>query len=1111
MFARAVIATCFTTLFILTVVCPTQLRAQTVAGTIVGTVTDETGAVLPGVTVTATGVATNVSRTVLTTDTGQYVIPFLPPGEYAVSGELIGFKKRVISPLRLEVAQRARVDLGLQVGEISEVVQVVGQSSMVNSEDVTIGQVIENKRVVDLPLNGRQWMELAFLTPGVHKGAPGHYNNILQGISLTGTGGRPTNNNFQLDGVDNVSVNCGYFSVAPSLDTVQEFKIQTSNYSAEFGRTGGTVINVATKRGTNEFHGTLFEFIRNDVFDARNFFNRTDRDGDGKADAEPLKRNQFGGNIGGPILKNRTFFFYNQEHLIERKARTRVAAVPFGPALQGDFTKAGYTIYDPLTTRKNPHFDAAKKVTPSNPKFIRDAFPGNNIPANRIHPVAAKVLGFYPKPNNPADPFRNFINTVPDRADNLLINTRIDHMFSERDHLFGRLTMSNTSALDFGGIPTMFDTDLTFNGRNAAVNWIHTFSPVLINESRLGYNRLNFGRLHPRMGQNIAADLGIKGTPGGKLSGFPIFWIDGFSTLGDTEPYGNIDNIYQVVNMTSYTTGNHNLKFGMDLRRIQNDYFIARTPSGGYWAAGYFTGVPDFQLSDGLADFLLGIPYQEYLAIAGDIGRTRTTNFNAFFQDDWKVSKNLTVNLGLRYELFTPPVDKFHRQGTVDYATGDLLFPQKAPLNDPHPGAGITEKDLPVPFRLLDRDSIMKGDYNNFGPRIGLAYRIGGRQGTVIRAGYGMSFGYLPFSDLTVNSQRMIPFSIQLTNGFDWVFPELNGFDIASGGAKQALRSQLVNVAGIDPNLEWSEIQQWSLNVQHEFGGNLILDLGYVGNHATHLAERWQMNAAPTPGPGSLQARRRFPDRYRSVTVVQGAVNNSYNGFLARLEKRFSRGLAFQGSYTWSKSIGYGSETYGTPGQDSGMQDPFNRRIEKGLAPDDIRQRLAVSYIWELPFGKGRRFMASAHPVLDFLFGGWQINGITSFHTGYHTTAVGGAFTNMGASTRPDQIGNPNKGFKFSVDQAFNTKAFARPQQFQFGTAPRGSIETPGFQVWDFSLLKNTRVTEDVVIQFRAEAFNLLNHANFGLPNRSFDSRSFGRVSSAFDPRVLQFGFKLLF
>jgi hypothetical protein len=1078
--------------------------AQTVTGTIVGTVTDQSGAVLPGVSVTILQTATGISKTVITNEAGQYTVPFLQPGIYSVTAELTGFKKQLLTGVIVEVEERVRVDLQLSVGQVSETIEVVSTAPLLNTESSSIGHVIENQRVVDLPLNGRRFMELAFLLPATHASAPGHFNAILQDMAVSSAGGRPTNNNFTLDGVANTSVNCGYFSVSPSVDSVQEFKIQTSNYSAEFGNTAGAVINVATKSGTNELHGSVYEFLRNDVFDARNFFNRTGK-------AEPLKRNQFGWSIGGPVYfpglysgRNRTFFFYNQEHLKERKALVRVARVPAGDIVRGNFSGAGYTIYDPLTTRANP----------SGTGFIRDPFPGNMIPQNRISPVSQKVLGFYPAPNNPGDPQRNFINNTPFQRDDYQINARVDHQLAKADSLFVRYSQSDLSRKTPGSLPNMSDEDLINFGKNVAVNWVHTFTPQLVNEARAGYNRLNFGRTNPRQGTNFAPQLGINGVPTNKISGFPLFGITGFTGLGDIEPYGNIDNIYQLINTTSWVNGRHSVKFGVDIRRIQNDYYIARAPSGSYGLSGIFTGVPGQPLGEGLADFLLGLPSSSSINYIGDVGRTRTTNLSNFVQDDWKVTPNLTVNLGLRYELFTSPVDKFGRQGYMDPNTGELVYAKDAPLDNPLPGSGITEQDLPYPHRKVDRSSIIIGDHNNFAPRVGFAYQLPFVKSTVLRGGYGMSFVYFPFSDLGVNSQRMVPFAINVSNISDVFRPGLT-YDFDAAGPRRVLQSApVLSIAGIAPDLKWGDVHQWSLNLQHEFPANLVLDVGYIGNKASHLAQRFPTNNPIAPGPGSIQSRRPFP-RYGGVSQVQSDINNFYNAMTVRLEKRYSKGYSVLAAYTWAKSIGYGSEVYGTPGQDSGFANPTNRRLDRGLAPDDVRQRLSISYTLELPFGKGKRYLANAPRLVNLVFGGWQVNSIMTYQTGFHYSVTGGAFLNNGWQTRPDQIGNPNRDFKFSVDQAFNTKAFARPPQFVPGTAPRGSVETPGIQNVDFSIFKNTRIGERLNVQFRFEMFNMANHPNFVcydcLPSRSFDSGSFGRIFAASDPRLIQFALKLLY
>ncbi len=1113
---------------------------QTVTGTIVGAVTDPTGAVIPGVRVVVTNEATKAAHEVTTNEAGQYVVTFLPPGKYTVTAEQKGFKKKEISGLIVEVDQRVNADLALEVGEMTQVVHVEGTAPLLNTESSEVGQVIENKKVVDLPLNGRQFMELAFLVPAVHASAPGHFNEILQGFAATGAGGRPTNNNFTLDGVDNVSPNCGYFSVSPSVDAVQEFKIETSNYSAEFGRTGGLIVNVATKSGTNQLHGSLFEFIRNDALgDARNLFNLVDRNGDGKADAEQIRRHQFGGSVGGPVVipgvyngKNRTFFFYNEEHLRERKPRVGLGLIPSQAIRTGDFSKAGYTIFDPLTIcgrLGNP----ACAVDPTTGKEIimRQPFARNVIPTSRLSQAALNALKFYPPDSSPGNPgtTRDFINLEPKKSDTFQTIARVDHQISSKDSFFARFGESKSSVIVPGTLPNNFVDDLSFSGVNAAANWVHTFSPTLVNEFRAGYNRLNFARATPRSGTDFGSKLGIKGIPATRLSTFPIFSISGFDGLGDIEPYGNIDNIYQLVDMLSYTKGHHSMKFGVDIRRIQNDYFIIREPSGFYSLSGtYSSDKPGDFLPDGLADFLLGVPDSSFITYTGDIGRTRTTNWNAFFQDDWKVTPNLTVNLGLRYELFTPPKDKFGRQGVMDPATGEVLYVKNAPLDNPIPGSAITEADLFFPHRRLDRDHLIIGDNNNFAPRVGFAYKVPFISNTVVRGGYGVSYVYFPFSDIGVNTQRLLPFAIRPSFIGDFNFPTL-GYDFDIGGARAVLLSRArFRIAGLDPRLHWGDVQQYSFNIQHKFKGNWVFDVGYLGNSARHLAQRWPTNNPLTPSTRNVQSRRPYPI-YDSVTQVQSDINNWYNALTVRLEKRFSKGYGILTSYTWSKALGYGSEVYGTPGQESGTQNPLNRRLDRGLSPDDVRHRLVISYNWELPFGKGQRFGGNLPRGANFMASGWQINSITAFQSGFHTSATGGARTNMGWSTRPDQICNPNSGFTFSVNQSFNTACFAKPAPLDptglnpdlkgltlFGTAPRNSIAThPSYNV-DFSIMKNNKIGERLNVQFRWEMFNLPNHPNFAtyyaLPFRNFNSKStFGRITAASDPRLMQVALKLLF
>jgi hypothetical protein len=1098
--------------FVLGLSAPTAL-GQTVTGTIVGTVSDTSGGVIPGVQVAVTNDATKVSYNVVTNADGQYVVPFIPPGEYTITAGHEGFKKQVLSGLTVQVEQRVRADIVLQVGAVTQTVEVASVAPLLSTENSSVGQVVDNRDVVDLPLNGRQFMELAFLTPATHASAPGHFNEILQGFAVTSVGGRPTNNNFTLDGVDNVSPNCGYFSVSPSLDAVQEFKIQTSNYSAEFGRTGGTVINVATKSGTNGLHGSLFEFVRNNALgDSRNFFKPT---------VDVLRRNDWGGSVGGPVVfphiyngKDRTFFFFNAELFEQREPLTSVGRVPTGGILTGDFSQAGYTIYDPATTRLDANGVCC----------IRDPFPGNVIPTDRLNQTALKALTFYPQPNNPGDPFRNYINSEPFKRDTNQIDARVDHQFSSKDTFFGRYAQSDRTDFTPGAIPNMGETDYQFYGRNVAANWVHTFSPTVVNEFRAGYNRLNFGYVSPRQGTSFSSQLGISGVEGGRLAGFPIFGISGYTGLGDIEPYGNIDNVYQVVDMLSWAKGRHGVKFGIDVRRVQNDYYIARSPDGYYDLSGTYTSdKPGDYAETGFADFLLGVPDYTEINYIGDIGRTRTTNWNAFIQDDWRVTPNLTINLGLRYELYTAPEDKFHRLGFMDPSNGVMTYEKNAPLNNPIPGAGITKADLTFPFTQVSRNKFLFGDDNNFAPRIGFAYKLPFSPKTVIRAGYGVSYVYMPFSDFGAVTQRLLPFAVEPEVTGDFAHATIPGYNFSVGGPRGVVQSGApAEAEGIDPHFHWGDVQQWSLDVEHQWG-NLLLDVGYVGNDAQHLAQRYPTNYPMTPGLGSVQSRVPWAN-YAYTDDDQSDIDNFYNAGTVRVEKRWSRGLSFMANYTWAKSLGYGSEVYGTPGQESGIQDPLDKRLERGLAPDDVRNRLSISPIWELPFGKGKAFGAGAPAAVKYLIGGWQLNSIMGFQSGFHLSATGGAVTNMGWSTRPDQVCDPNSNFTFSVNEVFNTSCFAKPAPLdpvnlpgltKFGTAARGTIATHPQAVVDFSIIKNTQIRERVNVQFRVEAFNLLNHPNFAtynsLPYRNFNSSYFGIVTAADDPRLIQLALKLIF
>lgn len=1048
--------------------------AQSFRGTIVGTVKDPSGAVLPGVDVTVTNAGTRVARAVVTNEAGDYAVPLLPPGTYSVTAALSGFKTEVRSGITLQVDQVARVDMTLQVGEVSETVEVIGDAPLINTETSTVGTVIENRKVVELPLNGRQFFQLNLLVPGASTSVQGSQNST-QGGAFVVNGAREQDNNFLIDGIDNNDLAINIFAVPLSVDAIQEFKLQASSYTAEFGRSGGAQINVSTKSGTNALHGTLFEFLRNSELDAKNFFDRPDQP------IPPFKRNQFGGSAGGPIVKNRTFWFFNSDTTRVRQAVTQLARVPTVPERNGDFSGPGQpTIFDPSTF--NPQ------------TRTRQPFLGNRIPPNRINPVSRRVLDAYvPMPN--LDGRLNYVSSPTAPRNIIQWTTKIDHKFSQNDDFFGRYTLNDDDRFNeyepFGrwaDIPG-FGTHTLNRHMHAGTSWIHIFSPSVINDLKLGYNRFTGGiwqkTFREREDRNTA--VGIKGTIRSPINfGLMRMSIPGFTNLGDRAAQNRHDNTYQISDTFSFTTGNHRFKWGIDIRRFQINILIDGREQVNF--AANFTSNPQNPSGTGsaFADYLLGFPISASLpTVNGGITDSfiyyqRTTNSSYYFQDDWKIHPNLALNLGIRYELNTPVVEHRNRQSNFEVETGTIVVagPQKRKLYDM--------------------------DINNFAPRFGFAWTPTGKTKFAIRGGYGIFYS-TKLLNVHLGLAATPPYraTLSFTSGRD--IPEITIDDPFSG---QGVPPRPTGTS-IPKNFPEGYTQQWSLNGQREILRDLVFDIGYVGNKGTKLDRAFDPNQ-PLLGPGRVDDRRPFPN-FGGITRRVSAADSIYHSLQTKIEKRFSQGLTFLSSYTWSKGIDNAS-SWGFTGQNS-----YNFRDDRGLSDYDVRHRYTFSYVYELPFGNGRKFLSSLRGIPDAILGGWQTSGILTLQTGNpFIVTIAQDRANVGTGNqRPNRIANANLPAKERTpDRWFNTQAFVLPDNLTYGNAGRNIIEVPGLKNADFSLMKNFQIREGQRLQFRAEFFNFTNHPNLDRPSAVFDApTTFGRIQSANSnsSRQTQFGLKYYF
>ncbi|HSR51887.1 MAG TPA: TonB-dependent receptor [Acidobacteriota bacterium] len=1063
---------------------PNLLMAQATTGSITGTVTDSSGAVLPGVEITAINESTGNRRPAVSSDEGRYHVAALQPGVYTVVARLEGFQTTRVEGLIVQIDQVLRSDIEMPVGSISEEVSVVGNSVLVQSETAAVGQVFDTQRINDLPLNGRNFVQLATLSTGATPLSDSTVSfsmtNLFTGRSDQSAniaGGREGQNIFLIDGVPNNSAKWGGVGITPSVDAIQEFKVQHTFFGAEDGQ-GNSIVNIAIKSGGNDFHGTAYEFLRNNVLDARQWQDDTE-------DALPFKRNQFGFTLGGPIVPERTFFFVNYEGLRTRRENTLQATVPTPAMLSGDFSGLG-PIYDPATTAPDPNAPLG---------LSRMQFPGNVIPPDRINPVAATLAQFFPAPNVPgvAPPGINLIVSPSARNDFDQFNLKIDHVFNQDSRIFGRYSLMDSEVTQ-PSIAPLFGNEFPLRGHNAVIQHTHTFSPSLLNEARVGFNRTRLNFSQEGAGEeNFVNTLGWQTlNPAPPSFGLPsmLFLAGGLSGFGPTTsaPINSLNNTYQVADTVIWSKGDHNLKMGFEINHNQVQQVTDLSSRGLLAFNGFFSS--RLLVGDGgnqIADLLLGFP----IAVQGATGLApaffRSTYHNYFIQDDWDVSDNLTLNLGLRYEYNTPFSVDDAAFTFFDFQRGEIVV--------------ATE----------ETNQISLPDRNNFAPRIGLAYRPFGNNKTAIRAGYGVYYTRIEVNELE-HGRNAPPFNVlqtifggvvEPTLVLDQLFPPLEaavpGFFTHSRFARRPY------------------LHQFGLSIQHEVARNLLLDVSYAGTLGRKLNLRRDPNQAALPaGPedqSSVQERRPFPN-FGSALLATRDGTSSYHSGQFKLEKRFSGGLSFIAAYTVSKAIDMLSTVGGNNGQ--GIM-TFRERpdLERGLAAFDTRNRFVFSYSYDLPFGQGRRFGSDMGRLADQLLGGWQINGIVSFTSGYPLTVLQAgdpSRTGLLGNSRPDRLADGNlPSDQRTPERWFDTAAFGPQPDAMLGDAGRGIITGPGTQNVDFSLFKQIFISEDVDLQFRAEFFNLLNRPNFNLPDPVLQNATFGEVLSAGSAREIQFGLKLIF
>jgi hypothetical protein len=1104
-------------LIALTIALAGAMSAQFNRGTVVGTVTDETGSVIPGARVTLKNVGTGEERMVKSDARGDYAFPSLLPGAYDAQVEMQGFKTEVVKSIQLQVSQTARIDVKLAVGEVVQRVEATASLALMKTDTSDIGGVINNKQIVDLPMNGRDYLQLARLMPGMipsRAGATAGQKGVSRSVNAAGA--RDTSVSFLLDGIDTNDMAFQTPSVTPSVDAIQEFKVLANSYSAEFGR-GSTQIITALKGGTNDWHGALFEFNRTNSLAARSFFQ--------PGSVARLTQNQFGATFGGPIRvpklyngKDKTFFFLNYEGQGRRTGGAGFAFVPSPAYKSGDFSAPGSPrIYDPTT------FDATART--------RLQFPNNQIPASRIAPASNKITALWPEANYAGQVGRNYAKTIPGINDNDQGNARIDHRFSDKDSIFGRFSILNQFVPHYATLPLSGTVD-DIRGQNVALNWVHVFSPTLLNEVRAGFNRAKYFTVPDgSVGANPSRDVfGFKNTTTDPTVAFglPLFSFSGAFTdigPGGQFPANSVTQTYQYVDNVTSIHGAHTLKTGFDLRRSRLTAITGVTGRGSLTFTGQFTNQPGASgTGNSLADLLLGFPQTAQAASGDGVAHNYVNMYAFYFQDDWKITPKLTLNLGVRYEYVTPYREKLDRFTIVDFndtSGGRLLIANstKAFL----PGVGIVDSGGPITSR-----SLIPPDKNNFAPRVGFAYRAISR--TVLRGGFGFFYDLQEGNEAQFLRQNP-PFLFPINVTSDPLVPSLRLDQMFPSAASSPVGS--LQPFTMDPKSRIPYVTQWNLAIEREILPNLLLEVGYVGSAGKKLLRRsnYQQQGpnilvTDTANPKALKDRVLYPNfSLNNILGTDNGGSSTYHGLLTRLERRFSNGVAFLVSYSFSRAI---SDSHSSSNFDNTPSNPQCRcdmRAEKSLAAFDIRHRMVFSYGYELPFGKGKHF-ANKGGFVNLIAGGWQINGITSLQTGPpFTLSTPGDNASIGSSAqRPNLVGDPYAGIdtsapieKRGVDAGtyyFNRAAYALPPLFRLGNTGKNTLIGPGSQTWDFSLFKNTAITEKINTQLRGEFFNVLNHANFAVPGRTLNTPAFG-VITAINPassgRVIQLALKLIF
>ena len=1119
---------------------------QTVSTQILGLVTDPTGAVIAGATITAKHLARGDVRTTQSNETGNYVFPLLDIGEYEVSCSIAGFKTAVRQNITLQTQDKLRLDFQLEIGTQVETVEVTAAAPLLRTEDATLGSVVEHKRVIELPLNGRNFAQAATLMPGVVFGnsrmkvdGQGTIASNLampgQIVGISANGQRDANQNITLDGVVATDSHHSAMLFVPSLEAVEEFKIQSAVYSAEYGMNSGAQANVAIRSGTNDIHGTLFEFVRNDEFDARGFFLPRNQD------KNKLRRNQYGAVVSGPFARDKTFWLFSFEGRREVRASPALAAVPTLAMRNGDFSEILQPGNRYYPRDANPAMSRAIRFPSS-----AEPFPNNQIPQSMINQVSTNLLtwrdtspfeegGFLAFPNidaaaRAAGSTLNLAGVNNDRLNSDQYLTRIDHRFGDNDRIFGRYVIVD-SLFDSDPLTKVTRNNTEYLAQNIGVGYTKILNQSAVNDLRFGFNRMhvdllglqsNTGFTH----RDLGLDLRVVGDGNRTLTefeeGLPSINITGFSGIGSGNVQFNTKDVFEVSDSVSITRGSHNFKFGGQYRWNRVDFAGSNLPRGRLSFTEDIAGIPN-----GMAAFLLGIPLDANSAEGAPPGFIRQNKYGFFWLDDWKVNPKLTINYGVRYDLFDNVTDAKGRIRSLSFEDSivQTVNGSTVPVLVPDPGVVADLYDI-------NKRQIM--------PRLGIAYRFTDK--TVLRLGAGQFFNAQqtnnfsilnlnpPFSGSTVfQNDRNAP-TATIQNPFA-------GSPVGGGPAALLMLGYLRADDGNRSHYLNNDIWQWSAEVERSIGSDMVAGIAYVGSAASNLEMGLGNSNNPDPGPGPVQGRRpiQFYVDSRDVSTLlplgtvrrlESWTNTNFHALQTRFEKRYSKGLLFNASFNYQKAmaIGYGANE-GAGFTANYVQNPRNRLADYGRSAIDQRLRFVLSHIWEIPW------MRNASGLKGTLLGGWSVNGIIQLTSGLPVTVTQNGDshnTGPGSQQRPHVVpGQPVERVMEgrSIDRWFNTSAFVRskfegstadglyvPGTMGYGNAGTALFDAPALKTWDFALFKDFQINENHKVQFRWEAFNFTNSPQFNGPSRALGAADFGRIgSTAVNNREMQFALKYMF